>query len=419
MTQAVLTASIVAKEAVMILDNNLVMAKQVYRGYENEYDKQINGFKVGDTITVRKPADFTVRDGATMAVQDVDEGSTTIVVNKRKGVDFKFTSQDLTLKIGDLSERVIKPAMVQLANQIDADLMALYSSVPQWVGTPGQVINSFSDFALGPQMLDEFGVPQEGRSAVLSPADHWGMLGSQTALFINDAAKGAYRQGSLGMIGGVDTYMAQNIPTLTAGSRTGGATPNVINASITTSTTTYDSIKTTNQQTISIGSMTGATDTVKAGEIFTIANVFAVNPVTKAKLSFLKQFTVVSDATAVSNSIAALVITPAIIWTGAFQNVAVSAGTTDLNTQVVNFLGTASTAYRQNLVFHKNAFALVSVPLIKPPGAVDVGSQSYKGTHVRVIPVYNGIDDESAWRLDVLYGCKTIDGRLATRLSGT
>src|ERR1700756_4689849 len=103
MSNSVLTASIVAKEAVMILDNELIMAKQVFRGYENEFDKRINGYKINDTLTIRKPTDFTVRDGATMAVQDVTEGSTTIVVNKRKGVDFKFTSQDLTLKIGDLS----------------------------------------------------------------------------------------------------------------------------------------------------------------------------------------------------------------------------------------------------------------------------------------------------------------------------
>jgi len=417
MTQNVLTASIIAKEALMILDNNLVMAKQVFRGYENEFDKKINGYEVGDTISIRRPTDFTVRSGATMATQDVKEGKTTIQINNLKGVDFKFTSQDLTLNIGELGQRVIKPAMVQLANQIDLDCMALYAKVPQWVGTAGQVINSFADYALGPQQLDEFAVPQDGRSSVLSPADYWGMLGSQTALFMQKDAQDAYRRRNLGEIGGVDTYMAQNVPTLTTGTRTGGATPNVINASITTSTTTYESVKDTNTQVISIGSMTGATDTVKAGEVFTIAGVYAVNPVTKAKLSFLKQFAVVSDATAVSNSIASLTITPAIIWTGAFQNI--STTLTDLNTAVVNFQGTASTAYRQNMVFAKNAFALVSVPLVKPPGAVDVGRESYKGTSVRVIPVYDGINDVSSWRLDVLYGVQAIDPRQATRLSGT
>lgn len=417
MTQNTLTASIIAKEAVMILDNNLVMANQVFRGYENEFEKKINGYEIGDTLSIRKPTDFTIRDGKVAAAQDVKEGKTTIVVNKFKGVDFKFSSQDLTLNIGELSERVIKPAMVQLANQVDADLMALYSSVPQWLGTPGQIINSYADFALGPQNLDEYAVPQDGRYSVLAPADYWGMLGSQTALFMGAPATGAYRNRQLGNIGGVETEMAQNVPTLTTGSRTGGATPNVINASIVTTTVTYESVKDTNTQVIGIGSMTGATDTVKAGEVFTIAGVFAVNPVTKAKLSFLKQFTVVADAVAVSNSIAALTISPAMIWTGAFQNI--STALADLNTAVVNFLGTASTAYRQNMIFNKNAFAMVSVPLVSPPGAVQVSRQSYKGTNVRVIPVYDGIGDESMWRLDILYGVKAIDPRQAVRLSGT
>ena len=109
--------------------------------------------------------------------------------------------------------------MVQLANQVDSDLMALYKFVPSWVGTAGQTINSFADFAAGPQRLDEYSVPGE-RSAVLSPADHWGLLGSQTALYIQDAAKGAYRSAKLGMIGGIDTYMSQNTPVHTCGSRT-------------------------------------------------------------------------------------------------------------------------------------------------------------------------------------------------------
>jgi hypothetical protein len=416
MTQNTLTASVIAKEAVMILDNNLVMANQVFRGYENEFEKKINGYNIGDTLSIRKPTDFTVRDGKVAAAQDVKEGKTTIVVNKFKGVDFKFSSQDLTLNIDELSTRVIKPAMVQLANQIDSDLMALYASVPQWVGTPGQIVNSFADFALGPQNLDEFAVPQDGRYGVMSPADYWGMLGSQTALYMQNAANGAYRNRQLGNIGGVETEMAQNVPTLTTGSRTGGGT-SAINASIVTTTTTYESVKDTNTQVISVGSFTGATDTVKAGEVFTIAGVYAVNPVTKAKLSFLKQFTVVSDATAVSNAISSLTISPAIIWTGAFQNI--STTLTDLNTAVVSFLGTASTAYRQNMIFNKNAFAMVSVPLVSPPGAVQVSRQSYKGTNVRVIPVYDGIGDESLWRLDVLYGVKAIDPRQAVRLSGT
>ena len=107
MANTLLTASIIAKAAVLQLDNNLVMAKKVFRGYEGEFAKNINGYEIGDSISVRRPMDFTVRDGAVMNVQDTTEGKFTLTVDKRKGVDFEFTSQELTLSIKELSERVI------------------------------------------------------------------------------------------------------------------------------------------------------------------------------------------------------------------------------------------------------------------------------------------------------------------------
>lgn len=412
MPNTTLTADIIAKEAVMILDNNLVMAKQVFRGYENEFDKKINGYNVGETISIRKPTDFTVRDGAVMSTQDVVEGKTTITVDKRKGVDFKFSSQDLTLKISQLSDRVIKPAMVQLANQIDRDVMALYASVPSWVGTPGQKIDSYTDFAKGPERMDEMANPTDDRSAVLSPADHWGLLGSQTALYIQDAAKGAYRQGSLGMIGGVDTYMSQNVPTHTVGVATG--TPKVDGG---TQGSAYVDVKDTNSQSLVTKGWTNSiTGILKAGDVITLDGVYAVNPVTKATLPFLRQFVVKADAdSGASTGPATLTISPAIVATGAFQN----CSAVPADNAAITVIGTGGTGYRQNMIFHRNAFALVTVPLVSPPGAVDVSRQTYKGTSVRVIPVYDGVNDVSSWRLDILYGTKAIDPRLAHRISGS
>ncbi|MBR9900413.1 MAG: hypothetical protein GYB19_10185 [Rhodospirillales bacterium] len=414
MTNTTLTASIIAKEAVRVLDNELVMAKKVFRGYEDDINKKVNGYEVGDTLTIRKPADFTVRDGATASAQNVTEGKTTITVDKRKGIDFKFTSQELTLDIKELSDRVIKPAMVQLANQVDVDLHALYADVPNWVGTPGQTVDSFADFAKAPERLDEGAVPQDMRCSVLAPADHWGLVGSQTALYTDTIAKPAYRKGTVGMIGNVDTYMTQNVATHTTGAFAGTVK---VDASITTSTISYADVKDTNTQTVHIDGLTTATATIKKGDVFTIAGVYDVNPVTKAPLAHLKMFTVTADATAASNEVD-LVVSPAMVWTGAHKNVDVQ-GVSDLNNQDVTFMGSQSTNYRQNMVFHRNAFGLVSVPLISPPGATDVGRQTYNGTSVRVIPVYDGISDESMWRLDLLYGVKAIDPRLATRLSGT
>lgn len=414
MANTVLTIDTIATAAVAILDNELVMAKQVYRGLESEFSGTINGFEKGDTVSMRRPTDFTVRDGAVSSNQEITEGKVALTVDKQKGIDFGFTSKELTLSITELSERVIKPAMVQLANQIDRDCMDLYKYVPNWVGTPGNTVNSYADFAKAPERLDEYAVPSE-RSATLSPSDHWGLLGSQTALYIQDAAKGAYRNGSLGMIGGVDTYMSQNVPTHTVGVWAGSP---AVDQTVNSTTVTYASVKDTMLQTITIDGFTAGAPALAAGDVFEITDVWAVNPVTKARLPFRKQLTVISTANASGNQVD-VTFYPALIWDGAFQNIAVTSGVTNLNDKAVIPVGTDSTGYRQNMVFHKNAFALAMVPMISPPGAPEVSRKSYKGTSVRLIPTYDGTNDRSNFRLDVLYGVKAIDPRLATRLSGS
>lgn len=416
MANTKLTADVIAAEALMLLDNNLLMANQVYRGYESEYSKAVNGYQKGATIRIRRPNDFVVRDGAVAAVQDVVEGTTTLVVNKQKGIDFRFTSSELTLDIKEFSDRVMKPAMIQLANQVDRDVMSLYTNVWNWVGTAGQTVNSYADFALAPQRLDSGAVPTDDRTAVLSPADHWGLLGSQTALFIQDAARGAYREGSLGRIGGVETFMSQNTPVLTTGTRvlaTGGVTKTAGTGAL---STTWALSKDTGTMALSTNGWT-ASSTLKAGEVFTISTIFAVNPVTKVTLEYLQQFVVMADVTAdgTTTNETTLTIAPPIITSGAFQTVSA----TPVANQTITIIGTASSNYPQNLVFHKNAFTLAVVPLEMPQGVVDAARKTYKGLSCRVVPYYDGTNDISNWRLDVLYGVKAIDPRLACRLSGT
>jgi hypothetical protein len=412
MANTVLTADIIAKEAVMILENNCVMGGLVYRGYEDEFDKQVNGYKVGETISIRRPADFTVRTGKTAVVQDAVEGKIPVTVDLQKGVDFKFSSSDLTLQIKDLSERVIEPALIQLANQIDRDIMSLYNEVPNHVTIPSGGIDSFADFTLAAKLMDKMAIPQDDRYAVLSPDDHWSLLGSQTALFIQDAAKGAYRSAKLGMIGGIDTYMSQNTPVHTYGSRTA---TDLVDLPIVDGTFTWANSKDATYITIHIDGTNGATDTVKKGDTFTISDVYDVNPVSKATLAHLKMFTVMEDAT-MSGSEGDLKIWPPLILSGAHKTAHLSTGT-DINDNTVTWRGTASTAFAESLYFRKQAFALTMVPMVKPPGATDVGRRSYKGYSVRVIPYYDGTNDDSSWRLDVLYGVDVIDPRQAVRAS--
>jgi hypothetical protein len=165
MANRTLTSDIIAAEALMLLENNLVMSNLVYRA-EDEFTT-VNGYRVGDTVNIRKPAQFEVREGATATPQDVIEGKMPLVVDTQAGVDFQFMSKDLTLNIKDLSQRVMKPAMIRLGNYLDSKLMDLYKQVPNWVGTPGQTINSFSDFAVATQRMDDLAIPMDDRQPCL------------------------------------------------------------------------------------------------------------------------------------------------------------------------------------------------------------------------------------------------------------
>jgi len=429
MANTVLNPSIIAKTSVRILENELVMARNVYRGFEEEFDRKINGYDVGDTISIRKPQQFTVRSGATAAIQDVSEGKLSLVVGTQQGVDFSFSSLELTLKIEQLADRVIRPAMVRLANAVDTALMALYTQIPNWVGQPATgvdaTIDSFADFARGAERLDQTAAPQDMRYAVLAPDSYWALAGSQTALFAPTITTQAYRRGEIGDIGGVSTYMSQNVPTHVNANGDAAATVAAAGGAGVLSTT-YAAVMNTEATpgTMSINVTAAGTGTIKAGTVFTLGTgvsaVKAVNPVTKAVLPYQQMFTVTADATITATN-ATLVITPPIIalstaaaadqaWVTV--DIPPAAGTT------LQIVGDATGSYRQNLMFHRDAFALVMVPMVKPPGAVDVARESYKGTNVRVIPYYNGSTDVSSYRLDILYGVKVIDNRLAVRMGG-
>ncbi len=413
MANSLLTPSVIAKEALMQLDNNLVAAKKVYRDYESEF----GATKVGDTVTIRRPVQYTVTDGATLDVQDTTEGSLQISVNKQKHVAMEFPSDDLTLTIERFSERYVTPAMIQLANKVDLDVLGLYSDVYNWVGTPGQTINSFSDFSKGPERLDNTSVP-EPRNCIMTPTDHWALAANFSSLFINQTAQTALERAKLPMVGNVDTYMAQNVATHTvgAGFRANAPTTTPVQVRGAGQTSTYLSVKDTFTQTLSSDRWL-TNKAIKKGDVFTISGVYAVNPVTKQTQDFLQQFVVVTGATtatAVGNN-TDIVISPPIITSGPYQTV--SAAPADNAT--IFTLGTISTGYRQNLVFNPNAFALVMVPMILPTGAAMAARESRNGFSVRMVSDYSINDDLQTWRFDILYGVKCIDPRLATRISGT
>ena len=409
MANSLITPTVIAKRALMNLDNELVMGNLVYRDYESEFGPT----KIGDTVTIRRPNDFSVSDGATLNLQDNTEGSLTLQISKRKHIGFTFSDSDLTMTVDDFDKRYIKPAAIQLANQIDVDLMDLYKDVNNWAGTPGQTINSYADFLKGVERLDVLAVPQGDRAAVLSPSDHHGLSGNFSGLYINGVASDALKSGKLPMIGGVDTYMTQNVKTHTVGAH--GGSPLTRGAS---QGVAYSSVKTTMTQTFATDGWTTNVG-LKQGDVFTIADVYDVNPVTKATLPHLKMFVLTADCTTntTNSNQTTLTIYPALITTGPYQNVSADNG----NDKTITYLGTASTGYAQNMIFHRNAFALAMVPISQAPSGAGVSqsTERYKGLSLQWSAQFDITNARMVYRLDALYGVKAIDPRLAVRLSGT
>lgn len=394
-SNTILTPSVIAKESLRVISNNLVAGGLVHKEYKNEF------VKVGNTVTIRKPVKFTVSDGATRVAQDVTETSTSIVVDKRKHVSWDFSTSDLTLKIEEYSKRYIQPAIGALADQVDLDILALASNVYNSVGTPGTTPNAFSILGDAATKLDNEAVPQMDRSCVLSPAANWATADALKGLLNPSMSTDFVRKGSLGRLANAEVYSTQNISRITTGAR--GGTPLVNGASQTGSSLVTD------------GWSNSVTGVVKTGDVFTIAGVYAVNPVNKANTGVLRQFVVTANANSgASTGPATISISPAITTSGAYQTV--NAGPAD--DAALTMVGSAATTYPANLMFHRDAFALVTVPLELPQGASFKARASANGLSVRVINDYDIDNDVDIIRLDILYGVKTLYPEFACRIFG-
>lgn len=402
-TNTLLSPTVIAKEALFQLRNNLVMGMIVHKEYKKEF------VKIGNTVTIRKPVKFVSTSGATLSKQDVTEGSTTIVVNNRKHVAWGFLSEDLTLTIEDYAERYIQPAGIRLANDVDAALTGLYSSLWSSAGTPGTTPNSFSSLATVARYLDEAAVPDDGqRKLVLDPDARWAMADALKGIYDNSMPKELVRKGLLGQIANFQIYGDQNVPMHANGAR--GGTPLVNGANQHSNTSPQANTQTLNMD----GASNSITNWAKAGDVFTIASVNSVNPVSKSSTGRLAQFVVTANANSNGSGQVALTIAPAIVSSGAYQNVSAVPG----DNAAMTFLGNASAEYRQNLGFHKNALALVTCPLILPDGASFKARVQHEGVSCRVVKDFSIVDDEDIIRIDMLFGVKAIYPDLGARLWG-
>ena len=365
MSNTFLTPSIIAKEAILSLQNQLVFGDLVHRDFSDEFAK------VGDTITVRKPATFTSNefvDGTdTVSAQTITEGSVAVAMNHHREVTFSITSKEAALSLKDLRTQLIHPAIAAHAQAIDADLAGLYVDIPGYKTESGSA--ALADLAALDKMLNDNKAPLIDRRLILDPA-------SKAKYIVLDAILNAEKSGStdalrlasMGWVMGLESFMSQNIKTHANG-----------NFALTSPTATG----TAGATTITVAGTTGS-GTLKKGSCFTIAD----DPT---------QYIVAEDFACGSTG-GTMSLYPALQVTCTSKAITVKA-----------------TGYTNSLAFHKNAFALVTRPLALP---LNGNGQiiNYNGFSVRVTSAWTtGLADLVT--IDILYGVKTLTPELAIRFT--
>jgi hypothetical protein len=419
MANTLLTTSEIMKRSLIVLENELTFSQNVNREYDDRFAN--TGAQRGATVNARKPPRYVGATTEALNIEATKEEFVPITLDKRAQVGMSFSSNDLTLHIEEFEKRIIRPAISQVANMIDADGLQLYKDVFRIVnhgansagyGTSG-VLNGGSATQLGVQqqvltagaILTESGCPNDGqRAIVLDPASQVSVASSMLNLFnpspkiSNIFEKGLMSTNTLGFDWAADANVASFTP---------AASGAVGNATIPTSGATTLTVATN-------------TATIPRGTIIKLTGVFAINPQSRQSTGRVMQFVVTQD---VASGTLTIPIYPAFIpSTG--TDPARATCTTALAIGAATAVAIADTGaagavgQSQNLAFHKDAFTLASADLVLPRG-VDIGErESYKGISMRMVRQYDINSDQFPMRVDVLYGWKTVYPELAVRVGG-
>jgi hypothetical protein len=390
----------ITRKALEILENNLVLTRNVNRQYDDSF--AVEGAKIGSTLRIRLPDRALVTDGAALQVQDDNEQFTTLTVSTQKHIGVNFTSAELTMQLDDFAERVLKPRISQLASSIDADVANAYKYIGNSVGTPGTTPATSLVLLQAQQKLNENAAVMNPRYATVNPAANAALVEGMKGLFNpTDTVSKQFKNGMMGtgVLGLDEINMSQSIKQFTTGSR--GATGNTTSAAVTAEGAT------------TIALTVASAVTIKAGDVFTVADCYAVNPQTRESTGSLFQFVVLSDVTASGTAVS---VTVAPIYSSAHALATVDA--LPGNSKAVVFLGAASSQYAQNLVYHKDAITFATADLLLPQG-VDMAARAvHNGISLRVVRQYDINNDRMPCRIDVLYGYSTIRPQMACRLWG-
>ncbi|MHB8084274.1 MAG: P22 phage major capsid protein family protein [Dehalococcoidia bacterium] len=396
----------ILKKALPVLHAKLNFIGHCHRDYDKEFMQ--SGAKIGDTLRIRLPEQYTVTNGATFVPQDITQDSTTLTVATQKHVGMKLTSADSAMTDEDFMERHVVPAMSVLASNIEADALSMVLKCNNMVNLAGTTISMLA-FGQARAMLNKNLAPNDGRRTLLIDSDTSAVMANDIKAQFNDSAEisRAFLEGTLGQAQGFTWAENDLLPTLTTGTRVVADTTSTISADIANAATSC-----------TIANFSGAV-TLNVGEVFTLAGIYAVHPESKSAYSNLKQFVVTSKAT-MSGGAGTVNFYPAIYYSGALQNVSTQplSGIYFQVGAANHGSGVASTNYKQLIAFHKDAFAFVTADLPVFDGQPFMARKVMDNISMRIWKFPDGINDTENTRIDVLYGyCPLRQAKLATRIT--
>ena len=415
MANALITPAWITNTTIKWLVNESAFVGNINTDYNDQFAKA--GAKVGSTINVRKPVRAQVRSGSAAVLQDVNETQVPITVQPEFGIDWAFQDFDNTLTVDKFEDRYCKPFGSQLAAELDLRIgRYMKANIANFSGTPGTGPSSAVAALNAGVQLDNNSCPRTHgtRTFALTPTANAAMVGGITGFFNDQKTVSAqYKTGMMQVDSlGMNFQMSQNMPTHTVGALGGTPLVNGLQGLINAGATDNPSATTTSL--VTNGWTAAIAVRLKAGDVFTIAGVNAVNPVSKQDLGVLQTFVVTADASSDGAGNLTAVISPAIIAGGAYQNVTAQAAT---SAAIVVKTGTASTGYAQNILYHKDAFTLVTVPMGVPNG-IDMGHESeYQGVNLRFVRGFDILNNKRISRFDILAGYGALRPEWAARVT--
>lgn len=360
------TTGVLARESLISLQNNLVMANLVHRDYSQEFKK------VGDTVSIRKPASFVANEfNGTTSYQDITEGSVDVQLQYHLDVSFKITSKEQSLSLKDFTTQLINPAMEAHAQKIDYLLLTLANEIPYHVGAAGTTPDGIDDLTNLSEILTNQKCPNRGRNLVVNAAAENKFMQLSTfheANKIGDAGS-ALREGSMGRKFGFDMFMDQNVQSFALAGAGTVLIDNGAGYSIGDTALHFD----------------GVTTALAAGDLVTIGGY---------------QYRIESVGALATND-QDVVIYPGLKAAAADDDPV-----------------TLTASHVSNIGFHRNAFALATAPLEKPFGGVYSEVINYNGFSIRATFGYDMTAKSNIVSFDMLVGTKTLFRELAAQLLG-